>query len=109
VIDWEIWSVGDPRLDLAWFCMMMDRGHPGVTIDRANLPTQNDMVGWYQETSGAAVADLPWFLALASYKQSATSALISKNALKRNQFGAADRRRVDLAGALLRWTLDLLG
>ncbi|HVW41984.1 MAG TPA: phosphotransferase family protein [Amycolatopsis sp.] len=108
VIDWEIWSIGDPRLDLAWFCMMMDPRHPGVIVQRSGVPAVERIVTDYQAATGAPVGDFAWFLALTAYKQAATSALICKNAFKRGRFGAAERRRVALVAALLRWSGELL-
>lgn len=109
VIDWEIWSIGDPRLDLAWFCMMMDRDHPGVMHDRPDTPTPSAIVGMYERASGQVVDDFGWFMALTAFKQSATSALIVKHATKRGEFGPAEQRRVKLVRDLLDWARALLG
>lgn len=108
VIDWEIWAIGDPRLDLAWFCMMMDRSHPGIMVDRPGTPTPDSIVELYEAAAGSATRDFAWFVALTAFKQAATSALISKHAIKREQFGPADQRRVALASEMLRWSLELL-
>ncbi len=40
LIDWEIWSVGDPRVELGWFLVFADGANfPGVGREVAGLPT----------------------------------------------------------------------
>ncbi|MDQ0382677.1 phosphotransferase family protein [Amycolatopsis thermophila] len=89
VIDWEIWSVGDPRLDLAWMRLMSDPGHPTILAPQAPSLDPDELQAVYEKASGAAVPDLPWFDALARYKQASASALLVKNAQKRGDDGPA--------------------
>lgn len=102
VIDWEIWSVGDPRSDLAW--LLMHTAPPQVfheersAADRAagsNLPTSDELLATYLDerrrlgaTDGeltAVAADLPWFLAVCYYKTASTIAVIHKRDRKRDR------------------------
>lgn len=81
VIDWEIWSVGDPRLDLAWLRLMSDPAHPTAVTPEAPTLEPDELLAVY----GTPVADLGWFDAIVRYKQAAASALLVKNAERRGQ------------------------
>ncbi|ADJ48887.1 aminoglycoside phosphotransferase [Amycolatopsis mediterranei S699] len=81
VIDWEIWSIGDPRLDLAWLRLMSDPAHPTAVAPEAPTLEPGELLAAY----GSPVADLAWFDALVRYKQAAASALLVKNAERRDQ------------------------
>jgi aminoglycoside phosphotransferase (APT) family kinase protein len=84
VIDWEIWSVGDPRADLAWFLMMCDPSHPAaIAGPEAGLPPVSELVQVYAAATGGTVPGLSWFRALAAFKQAATTALLAKHAARR--------------------------
>lgn len=85
VIDWEIWSVGDPRLDLAWLRLMSDPEHPTAVAPDAPALEPDELLAVYETASGEPVADLGWFDALVRYKQAAASALLVKNAVRRDQ------------------------
>ena len=80
IIDWEIWSIGDPRVDLAWFLLFVEddrRESPPGT------PSVDELLDLYQSSSGADVADLDWFRALVRYKQFSAGAFITRNARRR--------------------------
>lgn len=84
VIDWEIWSVGDPRVDLGWFLINADP----ATYDRPSryrgaIPSPAELAGVYRDALNAEVADLDWFRALACFKSTATWALIVKHNRRR--------------------------
>lgn len=85
VIDWEIWSVGDARADLAWFLMMCDPSHPAaIAGPDAGLPPVTELVHAYAAAAGGPVLGLSWFRALAAFKQAAVTALLAKHAAQRN-------------------------
>ncbi len=71
LIDWEIWSVGDPRVELGWFLVFADgTNFPGVGREVAGLPTADELVSAYA-ADGRAVEELAWFNALGRYKMAA--------------------------------------
>ena len=71
IIDWEIWSVGDPRVELGWFLVFADGSNfPGVGREVPGLPTADELVDRYA-VDGRPVDDLPWFDALGRYKMAA--------------------------------------
>ena len=108
LIDWEIWSVGDPRIDLAWFLLMADRDHPGVVSPDAGMPSTDELLAAYEDFAGTSVEDLTWFAALVRYKQAATTALIVKNARKRGHGDALPEPFLALQGQLNAWASSLL-
>jgi len=104
VIDWEIWAIADPRVDLAWFLMMCN---PDESLGRPTaegMPSSNELMNIYQEARGAKVDDLEWFGALVRYKQAAITALIVRNARRRGQSGPLEAiaSLLESARALLR-------
>lgn len=69
VIDWEIWSVGDPRVDLGWYLTFCDpRDFPIIGFPHRRLPSAGEVVAAYEAAVGEAVPDLEWFLALGAFK-----------------------------------------
>ncbi len=85
VIDWEIWSRGDARIDLAWFLMM---ANPDAALGRptaGGMPSNHELLSEYETSAGAPVEDLSWFSALVRYKQAAAGAFIVRNARRRGQ------------------------
>jgi len=84
IIDWEIWSVGDPRVDLSWLTYFTDEaGHPAAPSgDPCGTPTIAEVVHEYEQALGRSVPDLAWFDALTRYKEAAATALLIKRARK---------------------------
>jgi aminoglycoside phosphotransferase (APT) family kinase protein len=80
VVDWEIWTIGDPRVDVGWFLL---NGHPDTyrrpTRYAGTMPTTVELAGVYADACGTNVADLHWFEALASFKSVATWSLLAKH------------------------------
>jgi aminoglycoside phosphotransferase (APT) family kinase protein len=88
VIDWEIWSVGDPRVDAGWFLINSDpRTYRRSTRYREATPSLSELATIYREELGHEVPELDWFQALACFKSAATWSLIVKHNRRR---GAPD-------------------
>lgn len=69
VIDWEIWSVGDPRVDLGWYLTFCDpRDFPVIGFPERRLPPAAEVVAAYERATGTLVPDLSWFLAFGAFK-----------------------------------------
>ena len=106
VIDWEIWSVGDPRVELGWFLVFADGANfPGVGREVPGLPSEDELVGLY----GRPVDDLAWFNALGRFKMAA----IMGHNLRRHREGRhvdPDQERLpDTIITLIRTGRDRLG
>jgi aminoglycoside phosphotransferase (APT) family kinase protein len=112
VIDWEIWSIADPRIDLAWFLMMCDTRHPGAlptSTTSSGMPDVASLTDEYAQQAGAPIRDLAWFRALVAYKQIATTALIARNAGKHGKpMETVTGRLNGMLPDLLDWAMALL-
>lgn len=82
VIDWEIWSVGDPRVDLTWLTFFCDdAGHPSKASDQpSGMPTSAELRTAYEAAGGDEFPDLDWFYALTYFKEAALTSLLIKRA-----------------------------
>ncbi|NMD60625.1 phosphotransferase family protein [Nocardia globerula] len=74
IVDWEMGTVGDPKLDLAW----MLEGWPKDTsapeaatssyVNLQGMPSMEQLAGHYSEISGRQVDDLDYYRILAKWK-----------------------------------------
>jgi aminoglycoside phosphotransferase (APT) family kinase protein len=73
LVDWEIWGVGDPRVDLGWFGVFTDGDlFPGVGRAIPGLPSEEDLAAVYRESRGSGTGgDSAWFRALGRMKMAA--------------------------------------
>jgi aminoglycoside phosphotransferase (APT) family kinase protein len=86
VIDWEIWSVGDPRVDAGWFLINCDpRTYRRPTRYAAAVPPVDELATIYRQAMGSEVPELDWFCALACFKSTATWSLIVKHNRRRSE------------------------
>jgi aminoglycoside phosphotransferase (APT) family kinase protein len=100
VIDWEIWSLGDPRVDISWLRFFNDEArHPAApSLEPTGVPTAEELTAAYLAAGGPALPDLDWFDALTKYKEAAATALLIKRARKAP--GAFAQTMVRMAPAL---------
>ncbi|WP_040834955.1 phosphotransferase family protein [Nocardia brevicatena] len=71
LIDWEIWSIGDPRVELGWFLVFTDGScFPGVGREVPGLPGAAELVERYRAVRPLP-GDLTWFDALGRLKMAA--------------------------------------
>ncbi|MEU6558124.1 phosphotransferase family protein [Nocardia nova] len=74
LVDWEMGTVGDPKLDLAWMVQSWpsDTSAPeaaGVSyVDLRAMPSRDQLVAHYAQVSGRQVDDLDYYLVLAKWK-----------------------------------------
>jgi aminoglycoside phosphotransferase (APT) family kinase protein len=84
VIDWEIWSVGDPRVDAGWFLINCDpRTYRRAKRHVDATPSLSELATIHREELGHEVPQLDWFQALACFKSVATWSLIVKHNRRR--------------------------
>jgi aminoglycoside phosphotransferase (APT) family kinase protein len=93
IIDWEIWSVGDPRVDLTWLTFFCDdAGHPSKASDGpSGMPSSAELRAAYVGAGGEAFPDMDWFYALTYFKEAALTSLLIKRAEKSADAGIAAR------------------
>jgi aminoglycoside phosphotransferase (APT) family kinase protein len=89
VIDWELWTVSDPRIDLSWMLFFTDEAdHPSARHGIASgMPPRAQLLAAYESAIGRATEDLDWFDALTCFKEGAAMALIAKLARRRSAGG----------------------
>lgn len=72
IVDWEMGTVGDPKLDLAWMVQSWpadEHDHAAMSyVDMRGAPTRDQVVARYAEVSGRQVEDLDYYLVLAKWK-----------------------------------------
>lgn len=74
LIDWEIWTIGDPAVDLGWLVQFTDpANYPGVGREAAGTPSADDVIARYLEAVGRT-DDVSWFIALGCFKLAAIQA-----------------------------------
>ena len=73
VVDWEMTTIGDPKLDLAW--CLRDWPLQGQTVsnstnymDLTTMPPREKLLAHYAEVSGRQVEDFDYYLVLARWK-----------------------------------------
>jgi aminoglycoside phosphotransferase (APT) family kinase protein len=88
IVDWEIWSLGDRRVDVAWFILAGEHlNHPSAIRAASGMPGREEMLAEYERTAGHTVEGLDWFQAHALFKVAAVTALLVKNSRKRGEEG----------------------
>jgi aminoglycoside phosphotransferase (APT) family kinase protein len=110
VIDWEIWSVGDPRVDVTWFGFFTDEAeHPAAEPDGpAGTPTKAELIRAYEAASGSGLRDMPWFDALTKYKEAAATGLLIKRDRKNGSLSPSNRRMLPALPKLVGEALAIL-
>lgn len=71
VVDWEMATIGDPILDLAWLLRQWpERGGDRQTryVDYTGMPDREEVVDLYREFSGNPLVDLVYYEVLANFK-----------------------------------------
>jgi aminoglycoside phosphotransferase (APT) family kinase protein len=70
IIDWEMATVGDPKLDLAWALVSWPDGSDsdGTAGVLEGMPARRELVEHYAEVSGRQVDDFDYYLILARWK-----------------------------------------
>jgi aminoglycoside phosphotransferase (APT) family kinase protein len=71
IVDWEMTTIGDPLLDLGWLLMRWpspDGPRPKGIFEMDGMPTPDEVLGLYEESSGRSVADIDYYLVLAYFK-----------------------------------------
>jgi aminoglycoside phosphotransferase (APT) family kinase protein len=73
IVDWEMGTVGDPKLDLAWVVNNWpedpDAGDGAISyVDMHGMPSRSAVLSRYVEVSGRQVDDIDYYCVLAKWK-----------------------------------------
>jgi aminoglycoside phosphotransferase (APT) family kinase protein len=74
IVDWEMGTVGDPKLDLGWVVQswpedtMSDEAKGSGYVDMYGMPSRDEVVAHYAEVSGRQVDDIDYYIVLAKWK-----------------------------------------
>jgi aminoglycoside phosphotransferase (APT) family kinase protein len=71
IVDWEMTTVGDPLLDLAWCLLGYDGEKPredGFYLDMRGMPARSELLEHYEKVSGLSTENIDYYLVLANWK-----------------------------------------
>jgi aminoglycoside phosphotransferase (APT) family kinase protein len=74
IVDWEMGTVGDPKLDLAWVVQSWPEdtsgrdGTVGGYVDMTGMPSRAEVLERYSQASGRQVDDIDYYVVLAKWK-----------------------------------------
>jgi aminoglycoside phosphotransferase (APT) family kinase protein len=98
IVDWEMATVGDPLLDLAWVIMSWPNpGEERVTsgyVDYTGMPSREELIERYARLSGRAVDEMDYYVILARFKM----AVVLEGGYARFVQGGADNPKMEMFG-----------
>ena len=75
IVDWEMGTVGDPKLDLGWVVQgwptdeqLATSTAPASYVDLNGMPTYAQLLDYYAKASGRQVDDMDYYVVLARWK-----------------------------------------
>ncbi|MGO9872823.1 MAG: phosphotransferase family protein [Acidimicrobiia bacterium] len=74
IVDWEMGTVGDPKIDLAWTVQSWpeDTNAPEAAgssyVNMVGMPSRSDVLARYADVSGRQVDDIDYYIVLAKWK-----------------------------------------
>lgn len=100
IVDWEMATVGDPLLDLAW--VLMGWPDPGEDqsqgyVDYEGMPTRDELMHRYASHSGLPVDQIDYYIVLARFKM----ACVLEGGYARFVQGGADNPKMESFGAVV--------
>ncbi len=101
VVDWEMATVGDPLLDLAWVVMGWpdegeDRAGSGY-VDYTGMPNRAGLLERYASVSGRPVEDIDYYVVLARFKM----AVVLEGGYARYVTGGAENPKMEAFGPIV--------
>jgi aminoglycoside phosphotransferase (APT) family kinase protein len=74
IVDWEMGTVGDPKIDLAWTVQSWPEDTNATEaatsgyVDMVGMPSRSQVLAHYAEVSGRQVDDIDYYVVLAKWK-----------------------------------------
>ncbi len=100
IVDWEMATVGDPLLDLAWVLMTWpDPGENRETgyVDYTGMPSREELKQRYAAHSGLPVDEMDYYIVLARFKM----ACVLEGGYARFVQGGADNPKMESFGEVV--------
>ncbi|MBV8863293.1 MAG: phosphotransferase family protein [Mycobacterium sp.] len=101
IVDWEMTTVGDPLLDLAWCLLGYDGENPredGFYLDMKGMPARSELLEHYEEVSGQTCENIDYYLVLANWK---LGIVLEKTYAAGVRTGKVDPKIQDAFGAMI--------
>jgi aminoglycoside phosphotransferase (APT) family kinase protein len=104
IVDWELSTLGDPLLDLAWMLTAWsEAGDPPGKLGQLSpweaMPTRADLIARYGALSGRDMTAMPWYFVLACYKLG----ILLEGTHARACAGQAPKETGDILHAMTLW------
>jgi aminoglycoside phosphotransferase (APT) family kinase protein len=101
IVDWEMTTIGDPLLDLAWVVMAWpnpdeERATSGY-VDYTGMPSREELIQRYAARSGRPVDEMDYYVILARFKM----AVVLEGGYARYVQGGADNPKMEMFGAVV--------
>jgi len=98
IVDWEMSTIGDPLLDLAWVVMTWpnpdeERATSGY-VDYTGMPSREELLERYARISGRPVDEMDYYVILARFKM----AVVLEGGYARYVQGGADNPKMQMFG-----------
>jgi len=100
IVDWEMSTVGDPLLDLAWVLMAWpdpDEGSRRGYVDYTGMPSRDDLLQRYALRCGLPVEQIDYYVILARFKM----ACVLEGGYARYMQGGADNPKMESFGQVV--------
>ena len=73
IVDWEMGTVGDPKLDLGWVVHSWpadtaEKADGFSYVDMQGMPSRDEVLAHYSQASGRQVDDIDYYMVLAKWK-----------------------------------------
>jgi aminoglycoside phosphotransferase (APT) family kinase protein len=97
IVDWEMATVGDPLLDLAWILMTWpdpNEDRNSGYVDFSGMPSREELMQRYATTSGLPVDAMDYYIVLARFKM----ACVLEAGYARYVQGGADNPKMAMFG-----------
>ena len=97
IVDWEMATVGDPLLDLAWILMTWpdpDEDRNQGYVDFTGMPSREELMQFYAQRSGLPVDAMDYYIVLARFKM----ACVLEAGYARYVQGGADNPKMAMFG-----------
>ena len=97
IVDWEMATVGDPLLDLAWILMTWpnpDEDRSTGYVDFTGMPSREELMHYYAAHSGLPIENIDYYIVLARFKM----ACVLEAGYARYVKGGADNPKMAMFG-----------